>query len=423
MNKRNTILISAVVAILSIGGVLLYQHNEAKQEAQKEKKVEEKPAPVLRYGFDVSQHQFDVMPIKNGQLIADILLKQHVSYEKILELETKAADVFSLRKIRAGKDLTFVKSGQDTVPTCFVYKPDAFSYVKYQLKDSIYVDEQDIPFTVCREEMTGTIESGSSVYNVILEKGGNVGIADQLEDALAQVYFHSAQPGDQFKIIYDQKMIEGQPVGQGKILAAAYRRGDVEDFGFYFENERYQGYYDFEGTPNKKTFLRAPVRASRISSGFNRNRLHPVLKVRRAHLGTDYAAPKGTEIFAVADGTITKRSFTRGNGKYVKIRHDGTYESQYLHMSRFRSGQRVGSRVKQGDVIGYIGKTGLATGYHVCFRFWKNGRQINHLRENFPPLDPMPEESLPEYFEVRDDLLTQLGLIEYEVDGEPLALQ
>jgi murein DD-endopeptidase MepM/ murein hydrolase activator NlpD len=144
------------------------------------------------------------------------------------------------------------------------------------------------------------------------------------------------------------------------------------------------------------------------------NRLHPVKKVRRAHLGTDYAAPTGTEIFAVADGVITKRGYTSGNGNYVKIRHNSIYETQYLHMSRFKSGLKVGSRVKQSQVIGYVGSTGLATGPHVCYRFWKNGKQINHLRENFPPRDPMPTESLPEYFEYRDVLVKYLESVPYK---------
>ena len=139
-----------------------------------------------------------------------------------------------------------------------------------------------------------------------------------------------------------------------------------------------------------------------------------MLKRTKPHLGTDYAAPKGTPIFSVADGTITRRGFTNGNGNYIKIKHNNVYQSQYLHMSRFKSGLKVGSRVKQGQVIGYVGMTGLATGNHVCFRFWKNGKQINHLRENFPPLDPMPEESLPEYYEVRDQYWRDLSAYPYE---------
>jgi murein DD-endopeptidase MepM/ murein hydrolase activator NlpD len=165
------------------------------------------------------------------------------------------------------------------------------------------------------------------------------------------------------------------------------------------------GYFDPEGRPMKKAFLKSPVAYSRISSRYNPRRFHPIQKRVKPHLGTDYAAPRGTPIRAVADGTVTKASYTRGNGVYVKIRHDRTYETQYLHMTRYAKGIAPGVRVSQGQTIGYVGSTGLATGPHVCFRFWKNGRQVNHLRENLPPPEPMAKEELPDYFAARDRIL------------------
>lgn len=160
-----------------------------------------------------------------------------------------------------------------------------------------------------------------------------------------------------------------------------------------------------------KGFLKAPVKASRISSYYNLNRFHPILKRRRPHLGTDYAAPHGTPIQAVGDGVVSIASYTNGNGNYVKIKHDDTYQTQYLHMSGFADGIRAGSHVKQGQTIGYVGSTGLATGPHVCFRFWKNGRQVNHLRLNFPPPEPLPESELAKFNEQRDVYLKQLDEI------------
>jgi murein DD-endopeptidase MepM/ murein hydrolase activator NlpD len=169
----------------------------------------------------------------------------------------------------------------------------------------------------------------------------------------------------------------------------------------------------------KKSFLKSPVKFSRISSHFNLNRFHPILKRRRPHFGTDYAAPYGTPILAVGDGVITKASYTNGNGNFVKIRHDDVYETQYLHMQKFAAETKVGAHVKQGDVIGYVGSTGLATGPHVCFRFWMNGKQINHLSLNFPPPEPLPEADLPKFQQLRDEYLNMLKDVEIRYVEEP----
>ncbi len=403
------------IGLLVLCGVL-YTNGQNQNELEKAlSQPQSKPAlKETKFGYDVTQYHFEEYPINYGSFLGDILSDRGVSYNTIYKLEKAAEKVYSLRKIKAGKNITLIRKDECEAPTGFVYSPSLFTYVVFTFDDTISVSEKQVPFETCRETLTGTIEAGSSLSQSMDDKGLSLAMTDELEDALAQVYFPNAQPGDQWKIIYDRKYIKGKPVGSGHILAACYKNGNSEYFGFYFENDRYKGYYDIEGTPNKKTFLRAPVRASRISSGYNLNRFHPVLKRRKPHLGTDYAAAKGTPIFSVSDGVITRRGFTKGNGNYLKIKHNGVYQSQYLHMSKFKSGLKVGSRVSQGQVIGYVGSTGLATGNHVCFRFWKNGRQINHLRENFPPLDPMPYESLPEYYEVRDYYRRELSELLYE---------
>ena len=412
---RSEVLLVVSAIVLGLWGYYLIERkNQESSKLTADTTVIVPPPPPTKYGYDMNQYKFEDYPIKYGSFIGDILSDYGISYNKIYQLEKEAEKVFSLRKIKAGKDITFIKNDECEAPTAFIYAPNLFTYVDFTFGDSIHVTQKDIPFETCREIVTGTIHAGGSLSESLDDKGLSLSMADQLEDALAQVYFPSAQPGDRYKIVFDRKYIENKPVGSGSILAASYKSGNSEYYGFYYENDRYQGFYDIEGTPNKKTFLRAPVRASRISSFYNLNRFHPVLKRRKAHLGTDYAAPKGTPIFSVADGAITRRGFTNGNGNYIKIRHSDLYQSQYLHMSKFKSGLKVGSRVKQGQVIGYVGSTGLATGNHVCFRFWKNGKQINHLRENFPPLDPMPEESLPDYYQVRDQYWRELSTLPYE---------
>ena len=265
--------------------------------------------------------------------------------------------------------------------------------------------------TSMQKVSAGSIES--SLWNAMVDNGMSFELTARMEDALQwSIDFHHLQKGDQFKLVYDENYIEGKPVGVGQVHAAYYKNFDNEYYAIYYPEGKHQGYYDLEGRPMKAFFLKAPVKYSRISSYYNLNRFHPILKRRRPHFGTDYAAPYGTPIYAVGNGVVTKASYTKGNGNFVKIKHDKVYETQYLHMQSFAKGISSGVHVKQGQVIGYVGSTGLATGPHVCFRFWKNGKQVNHLRLNFPPPEPIPESEIPEFKKIRDEFLAQLDAIE-----------
>ena len=231
----------------------------------------------------------------------------------------------------------------------------------------------------------GTIEN--SLY-MDFDKAGH---PTNLAVAMANVYawtidFSRVQKGDTYDVLYRREVVNGRPVGMPVVLSSTFSHWDRPLDAYRFEDNGIAGYYDLEGGSLQKVFLKAPVEFSRISSRYNPKRFHPVLKKVKGHFGTDYAAPQGTPIVAVGDGVVTKSSYTSGNGKFVKIRHNGTYETQYLHMSK--RAVKKGQRVKQGEVIGYVGQTGLATGPHVCFRFWKHGKQVDHLREDFPLLIP-----------------------------------
>jgi len=411
--KKHLSDIFLITSFIAIGAVCLFFYTSRSAQETPVQGIADIPkvTPIEKFGFDISEVVFEDYRIKRNAFMGDILMSYGVSFDKILELERKAEEVFSLRKIMAGKDITLVKEDECGLPKSFIYKPGRLNYVRYDFGEEVVVSRHEVPHEICIESATGIVTK--SLWDAMMEQGFDVGLIDKMEDAVAQVNFHFAQPGDQFKLIYERVYVEGEPISTGKIYSAAYKSDGVIDFGFYFENEKYKGYYDLEGIPNKRTFLNAPVRFSRVSSVFNPNRFHPVLKRRKAHLGTDYAAPRGTPIFAVADGVITKRSYTRGNGNYIKIKHDKTYQTQYLHMSKFAKGLRPGSRVSQGQTIGYVGSTGLATGPHVCFRFWKNGRQVNHMRENFPPLNPMSDSDLPKYYTVRDKLFGELEAVSF----------
>lgn len=372
---------------------------------------------IIKFGFNTNNYVIEPYKIDKNQFVGDILYSNGISYTDIATLENKATDIYNVRKIREGKNYHIIRRDSCGPACAMIYEPDPLRYVVYDLRDSVEVKLNQREFVTCIETASGKVES--SLWSAMTEQNLDYGLVDLMEDALASsVDFYRTQYGDEFKLVYERKYIDDKPVSLGRLLGAYYKNEYGEYYSIYYENEKYEGYYDGEGRPTQKAFLRSPVRYSRISSRFNLRRFHPIKKRRIPHLGTDYAAPYGTPIRAVADGVITKATYTRNNGKYVKMRHDRTYETQYLHMQKFAAGIRPGVKVTQGQTIGYVGSTGLATGPHVCFRFWKNKKQVNHLRENFPPPEPMDEAELPSFYKQRNLIRGYLDLI--EMDEEPL---
>ena len=376
--------------------------------------------PNIKYGFNLDTYKkVSEGTIQPNQFLSDLLDQHHVPYVQIDQLARNTKETFDVRKIRAGKDYMILSKDENSPAEYFIYEPDVYGYVIYDIKNGM-AREVKRPMETKVQNASGTITS--SLWQTMVDNNLSYELASRLEDVFGwSIDFHHIQNGDQFKVVYEQHYIDGEPVGVGNIEGAYYKNYDNEYYGIYFENDKHKGFYDLEARPMKKNFLKSPVKYSRISSRFNRNRFHPILKRRKAHLGTDYAAPIGTPIYAVANGVVTKAAYGRGNGKYVKIKHDKTYQTQYLHMNGFAKGIGSGVHVKQGQVIGYVGKTGLATGPHVCFRFWKNGRQVNHLRLNFPPPKPMPTEDIPRFNEVRDEIVNTLNQIEYKEIAKPVA--
>ncbi len=407
------IILGFLVSLFLIGSCLQSDTKSIASHKQIAEKIVELPKEYL-YGFDKSTHVFEKVPIKKNQFIANILSNHGIGFSLINTLEQKAKDVFSVTKLRAGKDLVLVKSDECSEAYCVIYEPDRFSYVKYDLRDSVNVEiiEKEVETKI--KSTSGIVSS--SLWNALAQDTFRDLLVDKMEDALSwSVNFYSVQAGDKFKLIYEEKWIDDEPAGIGRVFGAYYEN-EKPHYAIYYENEGYKGFYDLEGRPTKKGFLKTPVKASRISSRYNMNRYHPILKRRRPHYGTDYAAAYGTPIRAVGNGVIEIASYTRGNGKYVKMRHDKVYQTQYLHMTRFAKGIKRGVKVSQGQTIGYVGSTGLATGPHVCFRFWKNGKQVDHLRENFPPPDPMKAEELPKFMLVKDEIQFELDRIKIVED-------
>jgi len=392
-----------------------------KQEISRPSNDIEIPKYNTKFGFETDVYYLDQYKLEKDQYLSDVLLYEGIEFKKIVQVETNSKSIFNIRNFKAGKSFYLIRPDTCVAPICMVYEPDKYSYVQYFFNDKATVHQVKKPVITCVEQVSGIIEG--TLWDAMVEQNLSPALIDKMEDALSSsVDFYHTKVGDRFKLMYETQYVNGEKVGIGDVLGAVYKNNNGEHYAIYYENENYMGHYDTEGNPTKRKFLRAPVKYSRISSRFSYSRLHPIKKRRIPHLGTDYAAAHGTPIFAVADGIVEKASYNSGNGKYVKIKHDKIYQTQYLHMSGFAKNIKRGAAVKQGQTIGYVGSTGLATGPHVCFRFWKNGKQINHLRENFPPANPLPKDEIEEYFKFRNEIVDVLDNISYRQSNELSAL-
>ncbi len=291
---------------------------------------------------------------------------------------------------------------------------DAANYVVYNMLDSIriYRERKEVD----TEIMMASGEITSSLWQTMADNNINFNITVNLSEIYAwAIDFYRIQKGDYFKVLYEEKFVDGESVGIGKVIAAYFNHYNHDYYAVYFEQGEAADYFDENANSLRKAFLKAPLKYSRISSRYSMKRFHPVQKRYKAHLGTDYAAPRGTPIMSTGDGVIQKSGYSKGNGNYVKVRHNSVYSTQYLHMNKIKSGIRKGVRVRQGDVIGYVGSTGLATGPHVCYRFWKNGRQVDALKVSVPPSLPVEKKYRSEYEKVRDEMIQKLRGLDVEV--------
>ncbi|MEL7118266.1 MAG: peptidoglycan DD-metalloendopeptidase family protein [Bacteroidota bacterium] len=362
--------------------------------------------PTIKYGFALDTFQIYEGTIKRGDIVGNILQRYHIDYVSIDKLAQNSKDVFSVSKFREGKKYTILAKDSTQKADYLIYEPSVFEYIVFDL-DQLEASKHEREVNYRTRIAGGVMES--NLWNAMTNNGLSYSVAAKMEDALQwTVDFYHLQKGDIFKLVFDEAYIDGKPVGVSRVNAAYYKTGEKESYAIYYDYEKDKGYYDEKGRPMKSGFLKSPLRVSRISSHYNLRRYHPILKRVKPHYGTDYAAPYGTPILAVGNGVISKAAYTRGNGNYVKIKHDDVYETQYLHMQKFAKGIRPGVSVKQGDTIGYVGSTGLATGPHVCFRFWKSGKQVNHLKLSFPPAEELPETELDSFNLVKDAYLKQL---------------
>ena len=385
-----------------------------KKEVQK--KVEEKI--ITEFGYTLNNYNVKKSKVKNGDSFGSILERNNLYYPQIYNIVQKVKKVYDIRKINIGKPYTILSSKDSLkTPLVFIYQPNKIDYVVVSLTDSLWAEKKSKAVKIKEFEAEGIITSSLSET---MEKQK---LSPLLSNELSEIYawtidFFRLEKGDNFKIIYSAKYIDDSIyVGLNRIHSAFFEHRGKPFYAIEFETDPKRGiveYFDENGKNLRRAFLRSPVQFSRVSSRYNLKRRIAYYGYRiRPHKGTDFAAAVGTPIRATASGTVTKSSYTRSNGNYVKIKHNGTYSTQYLHMDK--RGVKVGQFVKQGDYIGTVGMTGNTSGPHVCYRFWKNGRQVDPLKQKLPEAKPISKELKERYMVHMDPIKKQLDAIKSNV--------
>lgn len=404
------------IALVVLSVFLFASCENQKEEVVKE--IAELYTPNIEYGYDLDEFHIVRDTIKRGDTFGDILVSNGVSHDKIMEVANKFRDSFDVRKIRIGNPYILLNSKDSLKNTqVFIYENNKADYSVVDFRDTVSITKYKKPITYIEKEASGIIERSLSA--TMEEQKLSPYMTDQLANVFAwTINFFRLQKGDRFKVIYTEKMIDDTTsLGLHEIKAAYFEHHGKPLYAFRFENDidgntKAVGFYDENANNLRRAFLKAPVKFSRISSRYNLNRRIAYYNYQvRPHRGTDFAAPVGTPILATADGVVSKSEYRGGNGNYVKIRHNSTYETQYLHMKA--RNVKVGQFVRQGDVIGWIGMTGNTSGPHVCYRFWKNGKEVDPFLEETPFSEPLPKDLHEPFFAMQIPMKERLDCIAF----------
>lgn len=362
------------------------------------------------FGIEVKNYTIENGEIESGESLSVILRRNGMDAALCDRVCRKTDEVFPVKNLRTANNYTIFFEGEDSLRTIahFVYEQNLTDYLVLSIKgDSISVREDSKPVKVERKKASATIKS--SLWNAMIDGGMSPALAMELSDVYAwSIDFFGLQQGDNFTVLYDQRYIDTTAIGVGRIWGAIFNHNGKEYMAIPFKQGDKITYWDEQGNSLRKNLLKAPLKYSRISSKFSNGRMHPILKIVRPHHGVDYSAPSGTPIMSVADGVVTHKGWAGGGGNCVKIKHSMGYTSSYMHLRGYAKGIAVGRRVSQGDIIGYVGSTGLSTGPHLDFRLYKGSKAINPLTAPTTPTEPISKENMANFEFVRDRILQEI---------------
>ncbi len=413
--KKDLIFSILIIVILFPTLERLHIESEQNNSTEESSKIIEPKEEKKLFGFDETLFRVIKSKIEPGMYLGNLFAKYNINRSLVTKILQKTKEVFDVRKIKRGNDYSVFLSNDSTEEINYiVYEKNPIDYVVFDFTDTlnVYTDKKEVKTKI--QSAGGVIES--SLWFAMEDAG----ISPLLSNDLSEIYawsidFFGLQKGDKFKLIYEEKFVDGKSIGFGKIHSAFFEHYGKEIYAIPYTQDSINSFYDLEGNSLRKAFLKAPLKYSRISSGFSNARRHPILKIVRPHHGVDYAAPMGTPVYALGDGTVIHASYTGGAGHYIKIKHNGVYTTGYMHLKGYAKGIRPGTRVTQGQLIGFVGSTGLSTGAHLDFRVWKNGHACNPLKIDAPPVEPVKDENKEEFNKIKKPYIEKLDKIKYTV--------
>lgn len=378
------------------------------------------PVIITEYGLPVDSFIIISGKIRKNQVLSDLFYEYNISNQKINELILASEGIFNLKNIRYGNPWKFFCS-RDSLPVAeyFVYEHTPVEYFLIDFTGPVRVTRQE------KEVRTKTRETGGVINISLWMSTQDLDLDPMLAIELSEIFawtvdFFAIQKGDSFKVIYDQLYVDTLYIGMGKIHGAWFHNAGKSFYAIPFVQDSVESCFDQDGNSLRREFLKSPVRYSRIGSRYSHSRMHPILRIRRPHYGVDYSAPVGTPVYAIGDGKVTEAGNKPEAGNMVRIRHNSIYSTAYLHLAWYGKGIEAGKSVKQGDVIGYVGSSGLSTGPHLDFRFYKNGYPVDPLKVEAPPVEPISEENRLLYDSVKSEMIRRLDSIKIIPDSKIL---